>query len=343
MKRYIVTLFIIIFCRSVCYGKLPKIVGLVQVRNEEETVEQCLRGLAVYTDAIVVLDDNSCDKTRSIVSRLAQELHVETIIEQPYSGWQKTTEAHNRQTLLEAGRAIGGTHFVLIDADELFMATCNQNNWLRKKILSLRSGQVLSFPMVNVWGSVHNYRDDALLSPYHGVWRKKPVVFHDDGRCSYVNQDTQGIGASKVLHECRVPRNLVCPLMKKQIIITSINHGIVHFKWACLDNIYCKKAWYMMLEYIRACQNSSDTVANARKIINYYDGWEFKGAMPDEKNVTLKPVPKEWYAYPFFHETGYMTVNRMRRKDIRQWINTYGLKYFSLFKFNMFILLNTPV
>lgn len=311
-------------------GKKNKVVGLIQVRNEAEVIEHCLRGLSLFTDAIVVLDDNSQDNTRVIVESLAGELHIERVIVQPYSGWQKTSEAHNRQTLLEAGRAVGGTHFILIDADELFMATCGRNNWLQRKIVSLKPGQILSMPMVNVWGDALVYRDDEYLSPHQSPWSKKPVIFCDDGQCSYSDCSDTAV-VPEILHGCRVPLNMVCKEFNKQIIVRNINHGIVHFKWANFDNIYVKKRWYMMLEYMRANEHSQDREANLKRIIHYYDKGEFKGTMPEEQGITLKTIRKEWYAYPFFDATVYTHYNYNRERDIREWLNAYGVDYFLAF------------
>ena len=58
----------------------PKIIGLMQVRNEATIIEQTLRILALYTDSIIVLDDASDDETVDVVKKLAQELNIEKII-----------------------------------------------------------------------------------------------------------------------------------------------------------------------------------------------------------------------------------------------------------------------
>lgn len=324
---FIISFFLLSAPAALAASTQNKIVGLIQARNEQETIEQCLRGLAVYTDAIVLLDDNSDDNTLKIARALAQELHIEHIIAQPYSGWQKTSEADNRQTLLDAGRAIGGTHFILIDADELFMAPCAQDNWLRNKILSLKKGQVLAFPMVNVWGSVYQYRDDEWCSPRQGVWRHKPIAFCDDQRCNYVNLPTK-VAATKMLHGSRVPIN--CTYAKHELV-HELYHGIIHFKWANLHNIRLKKVWYMMLEFIRVNELHPDKERNFKRVVQYYNKTEFKGMQADQKDITLKPVPASWYNYPFFNPESYMALNSSRKKDIALWIEQYGADYFTGF------------
>ncbi len=364
---YLSPLFFIISCTfATCTTSITtkpnKIVGLVQARNEADIIEQCLRSLAVYTDAIVLLDDNSCDKTALIAQQLSRELTIEHIIKQPYSGWEKTSESANRQTLLDAGRAIGGTHFILIDADELFMAPCSKNiddhkkvivdsrqsdetsrgtNWLRTQILTLKPGQYISFPMVNVWGNTSVYRDDKFCSPRDNTWRKKPIIFYDDGKCSYLNNSTNlhNIHTTNMLHASRIPRNLLCWEPKRELIVRDINHGIIHFKWVNFENILNKKIWYMMLEYIRAHEHWSNHDQNkiAHIINNFYNNREFKNMMPEEQNILLKPVPKSWYDYPFFDATCYTKLNQSRQCDIARWLETYGTDYFSRLDLSCFL------
>ena len=95
------------------------------VRNERIMITQCLKSLAQYTDAIVVLDDASDDETVAIVESLAQECNVEKIIKKDH--WYRD-EPGDKNKLLAAGRAIGGTQFVLIDADDMFTVNCMKNN-----------------------------------------------------------------------------------------------------------------------------------------------------------------------------------------------------------------------
>ena len=59
-----------------------KIVGLVPARNESKIIGQCLRALALYTDAIVLLDDCSDDDTVQVVQSLQSEGSIERIIQQ---------------------------------------------------------------------------------------------------------------------------------------------------------------------------------------------------------------------------------------------------------------------
>src|SRR5271170_238827 len=122
----------------VCYG--AKIVGLVPGRNESPFLYQHLKALSLFVDAIVYLDDASEDNSVARVKTIAAECKVEKIIEK--KTWYRD-EPGDRNWLLKEGRAIGGTHFVVLDVDEMFTANCVDHNFLRNNILSLKPGENL--------------------------------------------------------------------------------------------------------------------------------------------------------------------------------------------------------
>lgn len=101
-----------------------KIVGLVPARNESKIISQCLPALALYTDAIVFLDDCSDDDTVQVVQSLQSECSIERVIQK--TKWHRD-EPGDRNALLQAGREIGGTHFIAQDADEMFTANCTRD------------------------------------------------------------------------------------------------------------------------------------------------------------------------------------------------------------------------
>ena len=68
MIKKIIRMSVVVGVCSFFYAtaNTSKIVGLMMVRNESAIIEQTLRALAVYTDALVILDDASCDNTVDI-------------------------------------------------------------------------------------------------------------------------------------------------------------------------------------------------------------------------------------------------------------------------------------
>ena len=76
---------------------------------------------------------------------------------------------------VQAGREIGGTHFITLDADEMFSANCMTDNFLRKKILALQPGDHLVFHWIRLWRNPFQYRKD-------GGYVIKRIAFCDDGK-----------------------------------------------------------------------------------------------------------------------------------------------------------------
>ncbi len=320
-------LFSLVFLSQWAEAHTPKIVGLMQVRNEEMFIEQCLRALSLYVDAIVVLEDASEDHTLEILQQLRKELPIERIIIHDQSSWQVRDERYNRQALLDAGRAIEGTHFIMIDADEMFTAECATNNWLRNKILALEPGQIMTFPMMHVWNSVDLYRDDKKCHPLMPRWSVNSVLC-DDGVCNY-NENRSGV--TGIVHVSRCPQNRVCSAENSTIAIQDINRGMIHFKCANTDNIVVKRVWYMCLEFIRACAAAKDPIDSAKIINKCYDGHIYNGMFPTMEEMILKEVPKGWYkGYAFFDKKAFTAFNQYRKDEVLLWFDTYGLDFFKL-------------
>lgn len=275
----------------------PKIVGLVPARNEAHIIAQCLRALSLYTDAIVYLDDASEDDSVEIVESLAESCHIENIITK--ATWYRD-EPGDRNKLLEAGRAIGGTHFIVIDADELFTANCLDDNMLRNQILALNPGDVLRLNWIQLWRSVFNYRFDNSV----WTWNYKDFIFADDGQCSY---------SSEFIHTRRTPN-----LCGNVYTIQGYTFGVMHFQFVNWNNLLIKQHWYKCLEKVRTPQKP-DAAINERY-----------RASTDETNLGLQPSPYAWFAnYPFFSASVYALADTWRKQQVNNWFEQFGPGYFS--------------
>jgi glycosyltransferase involved in cell wall biosynthesis len=204
-----------------------KIVALIPVKNEALRISFCLKAVSAFTDAICLYDDDSTDNTLEIVESLASECGVEKVIRNRH--W-RYDEGKYRQTLLEAGREIGGTHFVVLDADEAFTSNLTRNNFLKKTILSLQPGEQLQLVWIQLWRSVSNYRYDR------SFWTNnyKSFVFADDGQCAYTDQQ---------FHLLRVPLDL----KGRAYRIEGYDCGVLHFLFVNWRNLLIKQAWYRCL------------------------------------------------------------------------------------------------
>ncbi len=97
------------------------IVAMMPVRSEDWILGLSLRALLMWVDAVVVLDHRSTDQTSAIVREVSMEYGCrgeERIfyLEETSPVWE---EMRHRQRLLEFSRARGGTHMVIVDADEV--------------------------------------------------------------------------------------------------------------------------------------------------------------------------------------------------------------------------------
>lgn len=275
-----------------------KIIGLVPGKNEARHIEFCIRALAQVCDSIVYFDDNSSDDTVAIVESIAQECRVERIIRKSDAEFHETIR---RAVPLEAGRMLGGTHFVVIDADEAFTGSLVEGDLLRRHILTLQPGETLELAWIQLWRSVDRYRSDA------SVWTNnyKAFVFADDGTCRY---------DETFIHLERVPSGL----NGKRHRIEGYEHGLMHFQFVNWRNLLVKQAWYRCLERI----HDPDKPAQA---IN-----ELYAPSKDERDLGLRQVPDSWFAaYPFFEAGRLQQPDTWREQQVLDWFDEYGEAHFS--------------
>ncbi len=290
-------IFLLFFSSFLCATETSKskIIGLIPIRNEEIMIEQCLRGLSMLVDEIIILDDASTDNSVSIIESLAKECKVTEIIRK--KEWYRD-EPGDRNALLNAGRTHGGTHFVVIDADEMFTANCLDNNFLRNAILVLQPGDILIMNWIQLWKSVDYYRFDDSVWTYN----YKPFIFCDNPNAYY---------SSEFLHTPRIPYNL----RGKYYQIGGYTYGLMHFQFVNFDNVIMKHCWYRCLERIR-------TKKSGQEINAIYD-W-FK-----PQNVHLEPSPRQWFDnYSFFDPSIFTREEKWRKAQIKEWLAQYGADFF---------------
>jgi glycosyltransferase involved in cell wall biosynthesis len=297
-----------------------KIVALVMVRNEEHIIEQCLRALTYYVDSIIVLDDASEDSTPEIVKGLAGQLPIECLMRNNKSAWEYRTEMYNKQRLLNEGRRVGGTHFIIIDADEMFTAQCKKNNLLRKKILALKPGQALSFQMTHLWRGFDYYRDDESRWSPQNCWCG--CIFRDDGKADYSQNNKKSF--SGFIHVNRLPVNRINQELDE--FVQDLDYHLMHFRFVNWRNIIIKRAWYMCLELIRSHENLSliQPQRGAPHINVFYTVIEDF----NEKNMKLKKVDPHWFDYSFFDQNCFMRDIQWRKNQVLSWFDQYGKDFF---------------
>lgn len=303
-----------------------KIVGLMQVRNEQDIVEQALRGLACYADAIVVLDDASTDQTCAIVERLSKELIIEQIIKNTVSEWQEGSEFTNRQKLLDMGRKIGGTHFIELDADEIFAATASKGDALKKKILALEPGQILHVPLINFWKGFDSYRS-KFTNCFPDITYCS-AIFCDDGSSTLAGNKKHSFCG--FLHFGRFPAVRRCESSKQNLYEPSLDYCIMHLPYVNWNNVRIKQVWIMMLERIRLKDGLYNkklfTIRTPKDVNDFYQTYQ---SLNDD-DAEFDTPKQAWFDYGFFDQTVFLTRSvKPKLDDIRCWSKQYGVEYFS--------------
>jgi hypothetical protein len=243
-----------------------RLVGMMAVRNESWVLGLTLRAALEYCDAVVVTDHRSTDDSVRILEEMraqsrAGAIHLER---SQQAEWMEMDE---RQAMLDRARAIGGTHFVIVDADEL--PTANLLPKLKRWALDTPPGQFLSLPMVSPWHALDVRRTD-------GVWgdlSRVPWCFADAPEVAYAKP-----GAHQ-LHR-RVPQ----PLRDGGLLVAPRAGGMFHLQFADAQRLVAKAVWYKMIETLRYPGRRS-----AAELNSIYD-WTLQAA-----GARLAPVPAAWW------------------------------------------------
>jgi glycosyltransferase involved in cell wall biosynthesis len=246
-----------------------KVVGLMTARNEDWILGLTLRAATFIVEEMIVLDHASTDRTRAIILEVAQEfpgrIHYRRR-EDPV--WR---EASIRQGLLEEGRLLGGTHFWVIDADELL--TGNLLPEIRSILSSLDTGDCITLPWFPMWRSLDRYRRDG-----NQYWcgnrtvygfRDHPLVRYEPHR----NRPDYDI-------HIRAP---IVPGQKRELYLKDPHHGVMHFVAAGWARLLAKAAWYKMIETARFGD------VPAERLNTSYN------ADLDEAGLVTVPADSEWW------------------------------------------------
>ncbi len=207
-----------------------KIITLVPVKNESWILHFSLKNFSIFSDEIIILDDNSSDELREIAKGYPKVKIA------PF----KTAEEHvdmslRRNILLNEGRNSGGTHFVFLDADETFSDSFANN--FREKIASAQKGETLYLP----WIFVMQDGKDLCFNSKEKLFYKD-FIFYDDGVSIYRKQ---------FLSEERTPGNHD----HKRYFPFKTGY-VLHFQKLAQKRNQLKQAWYRCNELIEGTRSA---------------------------------------------------------------------------------------
>lgn len=247
-----------------------KIVGLMLVRNEQWVLGASLRAALAWCDEVVVFFDRCIDRTMGIAHEVQKESSNRVVLAaSDHRGHQAWDEMDMRQKMLEVGRAVGGTHFALIDADEIL--TYNYLSIARYWFEQLQPGQLLDVPMIPVWGDLDNYRNDK--SVWCSAWLTLGVA------------DQAGItwkpAEDGYQHHNRAPHGAAGRLRFGD----RRRGGVMHLQFAHPLRLLAKHVLYRMVDHLRWPRRESIAKLN----------WKYDQALEQPEPGDLISVPQEWW------------------------------------------------
>ncbi len=133
--------------------------------------------------------------------------------------------------MLNAGRSLGGTHFLILDADE-----CLSSNYLdtaKNDILNLPPGKALALPWVNLWKSFDQICGQG--TPWAPML--KDFAFADKPDISY----PEGL-----IHFSRTPISHT----EGSWVNSTADGVVIHTQFAQWRRTELKQAWYRCLELV---------------------------------------------------------------------------------------------
>ena len=261
-----------------------------------------------------MLDDNSDDGTVEVVRGLAAECNVVEVISKDGQAWFRN-ETGDRNLLLQAGRAHGGTHFIVLDADEAFTGNLVDSGELRSQIFELRVGQSLGFHWIQLWKSIHYYRTDRLYDGQgrqHGILASHSMacIFCDDGVAQYEGD---------FIHTRRIPESLSF----NSFMIKDIEVGLMHFQYVNWPNFILKQSWYKCFERVRLPDKPVGEIN-----VLYSGSLDVIGERATAVNPAWFARYEEWMDVEWEHAVSF-ALDRWRLPMIDSWIESLGAGYFA--------------
>jgi len=173
-----------------------KLIGILRIKDQIHTINQCINKLSSLVDEIIVLDNWSTDGTLEAYKKYPKIVEVlET---------REFDEGRDKIMLLEAAKKRNPDWIVWIDADEVF-----ENHLDRSTLEGYMHSKFnrITFRMCNFWLSEERCRFDHeyylyTLHPQRSMWRNMHSAYFKN--LSIHNGDIQGVPGKAYISPYRI-------------------------------------------------------------------------------------------------------------------------------------------
>lgn len=255
-----------------------KLIGLMPVRNEDWILGLSARAALMWCDELCVLlhscSDNSWTIACDIWADTNRRLHAWHVDDFQWF------EMKHRQLLLDKGRERGGTHFALIDADEIL--TGNMLPYIREwaeGVPDTYIGMILSRPLLN---GISQYVTDGMLSRC-----SHSVIFKDSPRWHWAARE-----GGYDLHQRHPMGHPFFPHTWTE------PGGVMHLQFASRRRLLAKQFLYQITERLRWPDRSVSQILKT-----------YEPTVEESLSPRTADVPFSWWE-AYTHLLQYLHVDR---------------------------------
>ena len=240
-----------------------KIVGTYRVKNEERFIEKSLKSVMDICSEIVILADDSTDKTVEICSSFDKVVDIQTQSNLPLN------EVRDRNFLFQMGLKRNPDFILSVDGDEIFMPNASEILFEELDILYPKHN-VFEFQFLTCWDTVEQIRFDGIFGNY---WQKRLLR-------------TKNQPPTLKFNDTSNPGNLHCGSIPKNAdgFENSIKSNVKIFHMASIDETLRKQKY----DYYTKLDGESVLTDGYKHMISG------EGKFSGPNGIKLKKIPKDF-------------------------------------------------